>query len=74
MIRIKESLSTKYEVSALVDIIDKRSGQAVIFENVEGYSTPIVGNLLSKHGRVALAMGIEEKSLVQEYMKEYKRR
>jgi len=69
LIRIKESVSTKYEVSALVDIIDKRSGQAVIFENVEGYSTPIVGNLLSKHGRVALAMGIEEKSLVQEYMK-----
>jgi len=69
LIRIKEPLSTKYEISAVVDVIDKRSGQAVIFENVEGYNTPVIGNLLSKHRRAALAMGVTEKHLVQEYMK-----
>ncbi|MFQ6011490.1 MAG: UbiD family decarboxylase [Nitrososphaerales archaeon] len=69
LVRINESLSTKYEISAVVDIVDKRSGQAVIFENVEGYNSPIVGNLLSKHRRAALAMGVEERLLVQEYMK-----
>lgn len=69
IVRIKESLSTKYEISAVVDVIDKKSGQAVIFENVEGYNTPVIGNLLSKHRRAALAMGVEEKRLVQEYLK-----
>jgi len=69
IVRIKESLSTKYEISAVIDAVDKRSGQAVIFENVEGYNTPVIGNLLSKHRRAALAMGVEERRLVQEYLK-----
>ena len=74
LVRIRQRLSTKYEISAVLDLVDKTSGQAVLFERVRGHSTPVVGNLLSRRRRLALALGVEEDALLKEYSRRVKRR
>ena len=74
LVRIKQRLSTKYEISAVLDLADKTTGQTVLFERVRGYSVPVVGNLLSRRRRLALALGVEESELLKEYSKRVKRR
>jgi len=74
LVRIRQRLSSRYEISAVLDLADKTTGQAVLFERVQGYGTPIVGNLLSRRRRLALALGVKESALVREYSKRAKRR
>ena len=74
LVRITQRLSTKYEISAVLDLVDKSTGQAVLFERVRGHSTPVVGNLLSRRRRLALALGVEESELLKEYSRRVKRR
>ena len=52
LIRIKEELDPRYEVSALFRSLDQyNSAPAVLAENVKGYSIPVVGNLLGSKKR-----------------------
>jgi len=74
LVRIRQRLSTKYEISAVLDLVDKTTGQAVLFERVRGHRTPVVGNLLSRRRRLALALGVEEGELLKAYSKRVKRR
>src|SRR3989304_10205019 len=74
LVRIRQRLSTKYEISAVLDLADKATGQAVLFERVRGYSPPVGGNLLSRRRRLALALGVEEGELLKEYSRRVKRR
>lgn len=67
--KIGQPLSPRYEVSAVLDLAEKRTGNAVLFERVQGYRTPIVGNLLSRRRRLALALGVKESALVRVYAK-----
>ena len=57
VLRIKEALSPVHEISAAMRRLDDRSSQLVVFENVCGYTVPVVWNLLGGK-RVATAMGI----------------
>ena len=74
LVRIRQRLSTKYEIAAVLDLADKTTGQAVLFERVRGHRTPVVGNLLSRRRRLALALGVEEGELLKAYSKRVKRR
>ena len=74
LVRIRQRLSTKYEIAAVLDLVDKTTGQAVLFERVRGHRTPVVGNLLSRRRRLALALGVEEGELLKAYAKRVKRR
>ncbi|MBI2961342.1 MAG: UbiD family decarboxylase [Betaproteobacteria bacterium] len=74
LVRIKRPVSTKYEIAAIIDLVDKTTGQAVLFERVRGYGTPVIGNLLSHRRRFALALGVAEDALRKEYSKRVKRR
>ena len=74
LVRIRQRLSTKYEIAAVLDLADKTTGQAVLFERVRGHRTPVVGNLLSRRRRLALALGVEEGELLKEYSRRVKRR
>ncbi|MDP6560036.1 MAG: UbiD family decarboxylase, partial [Candidatus Binatia bacterium] len=67
LVRIREELSPLYEIPAAIREVDKQTGSAVFFEQVKGYPIPVVGNLLARRSRLALAMGIPEKELVSEY-------
>ncbi len=59
LIRVKEPVSPVLEMTEFCDRLLKRGGPAVLFENVPGYSTPVLGNLFGTPERVALGMGIE---------------
>ncbi len=74
LVRIKKPVSTKYEISAVLDRVDKSARQAVLFERVRGYTTPVIGNLLSHRRRFALALGVGEEALLKEYSRRVKRR
>jgi len=59
LIRVKEPVSPVLEMTEFCDRLLKRGGPAVLFENVPGYSMPVLGNLFGTPERVALGMGIE---------------
>ena len=74
LVRIVRPVSPKYEIAAILDRVDKAGGQAVLFERVRGYRVPVIGNLLARKRRVALALGVEPDSLLAEYARRAKRR
>ncbi|NMB34776.1 MAG: UbiD family decarboxylase [Firmicutes bacterium] len=71
LLKVNEELSTKHEIHAVLKYADKGRGPAVFFPNVKGYRVPVVGNLLGRRRRLAWALGVEERQIVDEY---YRRR
>jgi len=68
IIKIKDTLSPRFEISALFEELGKREGNpAAIIENVKGYHVPVVGNLLGSRKRIALALETEEENIFQKY-------
>lgn len=53
----------------MLKILDKEEGPAVIFEKPKGYTIPVVGNLMSTRKRLAMALGVDEKDLIEEYLR-----
>jgi 4-hydroxy-3-polyprenylbenzoate decarboxylase len=58
--RIPAPVDPVLEVSCILDNLVKSGGPAVLFENVTGYKTPILGNLFGTRERVAMALGVTE--------------
>ncbi|MFT4254381.1 MAG: UbiD family decarboxylase [Caulobacter sp.] len=52
-----------FEVSAFLSAAD--AGPALLFDNVAGSDVPIVGNLLSGRERIAQALGVEPRQLIE---------
>ncbi len=50
----------------------ERSGQTVIFENIEGFEYPLVNNILGGREFLALAFGCSREEVVTEYIKRSK--
>ena len=73
IIRVKDALSTRWEICAATREIAKATGAAVLFENVKGYHTPVVTNLLGKRSRLALALGVSEKNLASTFQERRKK-
>jgi 2,5-furandicarboxylate decarboxylase 1 len=71
LLKIDEALSPIHEIHAVLKYVDKGAGPAVLFPNVRGYQVPVVGNLLGRRRRLAMALGVEEEQIVEEY---YRRR
>ncbi len=69
--KIEEELSPRHEINAVMRYLDKGKGPALLFPNVKGYQVPVVGNLLGRRRRLAMAFGVEEDQIVDEY---YRRR
>lgn len=59
LIRVKESLSTRWEIPCAMKYVDQHRGSAVLFDNVEGYGIPVIGNLLGNRRRLEMALGVE---------------
>lgn len=68
LIRISDKVSPRYEVAAILKEVDRANGPAVIFERVEGYDIPVVGNLLGTKKRLALAFETSEEKLRDEFL------
>jgi 4-hydroxy-3-polyprenylbenzoate decarboxylase len=61
LLRIKEPLSPILEITELTDRASKlpNGGKALLFEKVEGYSVPVLTNMLGSEKRIKLALGYE---------------
>lgn len=68
VLEINDELSTQYEIAGVMKYLDKLQGSCLLFKRVKGYDIPIVGNLLGRKKRLAIAMGVDEKSIAEEYL------
>jgi len=57
--RIAVEIDPKLEMTEICDRVLRVGGPALLFENVKGYSIPVLGNLFGTVRRVALAVGQE---------------
>src|SRR5919107_4192998 len=60
IIRIKKNVNTTFELPAIVSKLD--GNKAVIFENVEDKTIPVISNLIGTRKRFAMAIGSKEKN------------
>ena len=63
--RVKAQVSANLEIAAIMDRLVKKGGPAVIFENVKGYTMPVVANLFGTQERVAIGLGITEDEFIE---------
>src|SRR5271157_6070294 len=67
-IRISDEVSPAYEITALIAELERKgTAPLLIFENVKGYSSPVVTNLLGSRTRVAQALKVNQQDLHREY-------
>ncbi len=64
--RVKAAVSPVLEMTEVCDRMLRQAGPALLFENVPGYTTPVLGNLFGTPRRVALGMGADEVSALRE--------
>ena len=58
LLRVKEEVDPKLEITEVLDRAVKEGGPAVLFEKVRGYSVPVLGNVMGTHRRMLKALGI----------------
>jgi len=66
---IKEVDGGSYDVSIILDELSRRSGNAVVFENIKNYSIPMCANTLGTLRRISMALETTERDLVNEWKK-----
>jgi UbiD family decarboxylase len=65
--KIKVEVDPKHELGAICKIHnERRDSPALLFENVKGHTTPVVGQLLASDRRVALALGLSQENVFNE--------
>ncbi len=68
LIRVKDELSTQFEVSAAINILKNKYDKAIIFEQVRGYDVPVVANVLGSRKKLAMALGVGEDEYEAAYL------
>lgn len=70
VLTIKEEIDPVLEITALIHENEKKGVNPVfIFENVKGSTFPLITGIASTRKRLAQALMVEERGLVDEYMK-----
>lgn len=68
--KVKASVDPKHEIGAICKILNERPGSpAVLFENIKGSTSPVVGQLLASDKRVAMALGLSQENVFDETVK-----
>src|SRR3972149_601348 len=63
LVRIKAPVSRDLEITEIADRVMKgqsAKNKALLFENVQGFSSPVAINLFGSDRRMALALGVED--------------
>jgi 4-hydroxy-3-polyprenylbenzoate decarboxylase len=60
LLRIKHPVSPVLEITEIADRCIKRSGKALLFEKVEGYTAPVLINAYGSLRRMCMALGVED--------------
>jgi len=63
LVRIREELSTEYEVAAAMSYLLEKKGVVVLFERIRGYQVPVVGNLYGSWKRIGKALSVAENEI-----------
>lgn len=58
ILRVREEVDPRLEITQILDRAVKEGGPAVLFEKVKGQSVPVLGNVLGTHRRMLKALGI----------------
>lgn len=58
LLRVKEEVDPKLEITEILDRAVKEGGPAVLFEKVKGFTVPVLGNVMGTHRRMLKALGI----------------
>ncbi|RLI04537.1 UbiD family decarboxylase [Candidatus Bathyarchaeota archaeon] len=66
--KVEKEVDPKYEIAAVLDELDKKGGPAVLFKNVKGYKTSVVGNICGTRKRIGKALGVEYDKVTFKYM------
>ena len=70
LLRVADEVDLRYELSEFLHQADRAHGPALQFENIKGYSTKVVGNLVGTKKRLVLAFGLRsEEKLLDTYRK-----
>ncbi|AOX99768.1 4-hydroxy-3-polyprenylbenzoate decarboxylase [Jeongeupia sp. USM3] len=64
--RVRIPVSPVLEMTEICDRTLRAQGPAILFENVPGYTMPVLGNLFGTPRRVALGMGAQEVGALRE--------
>ena len=57
--RIKTEVSAELEIAEITDRVSKAYGPALLFENVKGYSVPVLINAFGSYERMAMALNVK---------------
>src|SRR5262249_59458157 len=75
VVRITDPVSIEHDVMALVLEYERRRRYPIlIFEKVDGYTIPIVANVVASRRALAFALGVSEDGLAAEYGRRIKER
>jgi 4-hydroxy-3-polyprenylbenzoate decarboxylase len=64
--RVAAEVDSNLEITAMCRHSLRRGGPALLFENVRGYSMPVLGNLYGTTGRIARALGLDSVAELRE--------
>jgi 2,5-furandicarboxylate decarboxylase 1 len=68
--KIETELSPAFEIAAALRYLDRRNDKAILFNQVKGYTVPVVGNLFQSYRSIATAFGIKDhRKALDEYRK-----
>ncbi len=70
LIEIREKVSPRYEIGAILKELGEREGPAALFNNVAGFpGKVIIGNILGHRRRLAKALGVNKDDLTNAYLR-----
>ncbi|MGB9712774.1 MAG: menaquinone biosynthesis decarboxylase [Dissulfurimicrobium sp.] len=58
LVRIKEPVSPRLEITEITDRVSKRYGPALLFENVRGFKMSVLTNAFGSYKRMAMALEV----------------
>ncbi|RJR43962.1 MAG: UbiD family decarboxylase [Desulfobacteraceae bacterium] len=67
LVRVKEEITDGHEIFSLIWELNKKSGPAVILENVKGFDVPVVTNIFGTMNRFASSCGFPRGLSINEY-------
>ena len=67
LLRVKKPVDTKYEIAAYIRKTSDIKGPALLFENVGGFSIPVIGGLFATRKRALLALGVDDGQYVDKF-------
>jgi 2,5-furandicarboxylate decarboxylase 1 len=66
--RIGRTVNPVHELSAVVKAFEREGNPILVFENVDGAELPVVDGVFGSRERIALALGVDPRSLTESYI------